>query len=68
MKKKLDIKALVSKIKATKTKIEEREHRPIRIDIDYTKPMVRERNMMNDAIDQGATGTEVVREARNGTV
>lgn len=56
MKTKVDIKKLISKIKMDKK--EEKPRGSMRIDIDYTKPNYRERDMRNDAMDMDAHGAK----------
>jgi hypothetical protein len=56
MKPKVNMKKLVANIKSTKNSP---DPKPLRIDIDYTKPIMRrERDMRREAIDLGAHGAQ----------
>lgn len=56
MKTKPDIKKIISNIKNQKKESPVREHSPMRIDIDYTKPLHRQRDMRQEAMDIGSHG------------
>lgn len=60
MKQKISVKDLVKKIKDVKKTEQPRGN--MRIDIDYTKPQVRVRDMRQESIDMGAHGSDIWKE------
>lgn len=60
MKPKINMKKLISDIKkgAREPKSKPSTPRPLRIDIDYTKPPTRHRDMRTDAIEGGSHGAQ----------
>lgn len=62
MKPKINMKKLIADIKkgTRESKSKPATPRPLRIDIDYTKPMIRGRDMRQDALDMGAHGSKEI--------
>lgn len=61
MKPKINMKKLIRDIKNGAFKEPNKPApRPLRIDIDYTKPLVRGRDMRQDALDMGAHGSKEI--------
>lgn len=59
MKPKINMKKLIANIKKgapKEVKSKTESPRPLRIDIDYTKPPTRHRDMRQDAMDMGSHG------------
>ena len=57
MKTKPNIKKIIQNIKNEK-KVEKRNPQPMRLDIDYTQPLIRSRDMRQEAMDMGCHGAQ----------